>query len=177
MTMWLAYAWVAIGWSEARAGRYEGGLALIRQGLAELEATGTGVFRPFNLLLLAEAHIAAGAAADALATLDEALVWALSHQEVWLEPELRRRRGLLLLDLGGDAAEAEASLYQALELARSHKARSWELRAATSFARLWAERGKRQKALDLMAPIYSWFTEGFDTPDLKEAKALLEQLR
>jgi predicted ATPase len=86
MTMWLAYARVAIGWSEARAGSYEEGLALIRRGLAELEATGTGVFRPSNLLLLAEAHIAGGAAQEALTVLDEALVWALNHQEFWLEP-------------------------------------------------------------------------------------------
>jgi class 3 adenylate cyclase/predicted ATPase len=175
MTMWPGYARVAIGWSGARAGGYERGLALIRQGLAELEAAGTGVFRTFNLLLLTEVHIAGGATKEALATVDEALVWALRHQDLWLEPELRRRRGLLLLAAGGDT-EGESSIGTALELARSHEARSMELRAATSLARLWTERGDRQKARDLLAPVYGWFTEGFSTPDLKEAKALLDEL-
>jgi predicted ATPase len=73
-------------------------------------------------------------------------------------------------------AEAEASLGNALEIARSRNARSWELRASTSLARLWAEQGTRQKALELLAPVYGLFTEGFDTPDLKEAKTLLQQL-
>jgi predicted ATPase len=83
---------------------------------------------------------------------------------------------LLLIQLPPDAAEAEASLQRALEVARSQSAKSFELRAATSLARLWQRQGKRDEARDLLAPIYDWFTEGFGTPDLKDAKALLDEL-
>jgi predicted ATPase len=173
--MWLSFARISVGWGEARADEYASGLALIQRGLTDLEATGTSVDKPLNLLLLCEAHIAGGATLEALATLDEALVLTARHKELWLEPELHRIRGLLLLETGR-VVDAEASISTALELARRREARSWELRAATSLARLWAEQGEWQKAVDLLAPIYGWFTEGFGTPDLKEAKALLEQL-
>ena len=94
-----------------------------------------------------------------------------------MDPELLRLKGELLLaqDCGAEA-DAEIALYQAIDIARRQSARSWELRAAMSMARLWRDQGKRQQARDLLAPVYGWFTEGFDTLDLKEAKALLEQL-
>ena len=121
--------------------------------------------------------VALGSPDDALATLNDALAVGERHEETLLEPELRRQRGLVRLDFGGDAAAAEADLHQALTLARERETRSWELRLARDLARLWAERGERQQALDLLAPVYDWFTEGFDTPDLMEAKALLDELR
>ena len=98
--------------------------------------------------------------------------------ERWYEPELHRLQGELMLAAGGarDLVGAESCFRRAIELARSEAARSWELRAATSLARMWAEQGERRKARDLLAPVYAWFTEGFDTADLKDAKALLDQL-
>jgi len=177
MAMWRAYAHIAAGWRSARAGDAASGIAMIEKGLAELDATGTGYWRPFMLLLLAEAHLANGADADALAALDKALEVAGRHQELWLEPELYRRRAGLLLNGTTRVAEARANLETALTMARDRQARSWELRAACDLARLLAEQGKRGEAQDLVAGVYGWFTEGFDTPDLKGAKALLEKLR
>jgi predicted ATPase len=97
--------------------------------------------------------------------------------ERWFEAELYRLRGEVLRRLCDDQpADAEASLLQSWEIARAQQAKAWELRAATSLARLWRDRGKRAEARELLAPIYGWFTEGFETPDLKEAKALLDEL-
>ena len=98
--------------------------------------------------------------------------------ERWFEAELHRLRGEAAAGVAADApTEAEACFRQALAVAREQGAKLWELRAATSLARLWAEQGERAEAHDLLAPVYGWFTEGFDTADLKEAKALLEELR
>ncbi len=95
----------------------------------------------------------------------------------WHEAELHRLKGELLLQLSTDnTAEAEASFRQALDVAHRQQAKSLELRAATSLARLWQSQGKRQEAYDLLAPVYEWFTEGFDTADLQEAKALLDDV-
>src|SRR5262249_13228262 len=99
------------------------------------------------------------------------------HEERWWEAEIHRLRGVLLLrQPGTPQAEAEAWLQRALDVARRQEARSLELRAAMSLARLWQQQGKHAAARELLAPIYGWFTEGFDTPDLQEAKALLEEL-
>jgi predicted ATPase len=93
----------------------------------------------------------------------------------WWEPEVHRLRGTVALAMQA-SQEAEQNFHRALTLARAHQSRSLELRAATSLGRLWGEQGERQKARDLLAPIYDWFTEGFDTADLKDAKALLDEL-
>ena len=96
---------------------------------------------------------------------------------MYYEPELHRLEGELRLCLGqADEQQAEASFGWALEIARNQQAKSWELRAATSLARLWGEKSRRDQARDLLAPVYDWFTEGFDTADLKDAKALLDEL-
>ena len=98
-------------------------------------------------------------------------------KERWCEAEVNRIAGeIVLLSLEPDAAKAEAHFERALAIARGQKAKSWELRAATSMARLWRDQGRRDEARDLLAPIYNWFTEGFDTRDLKEAKVLLDEL-
>jgi predicted ATPase len=97
--------------------------------------------------------------------------------ERWFEAELHQRRGELLLSLAkGELSEAEACFHRSIAVARNQGARLWELRAATSLARLWSDQGKRAQAHDLLAPVYDWFTEGFDTADLKDAKALLDEL-
>ena len=109
--------------------------------------------------------------------LTEALALVDKTGERWYAPELHRLKGELLLQQSSDKqAEAETCFHHALDIARSQQAKSLELRAATSLARLWHQQGKRQEAHDLLAPVYGWFTEGFDTPDLQEAKELLEVL-
>lgn len=100
----------------------------------------------------------------------------LDEERLW-EPNMHRLKGELLLSLPGDhRAEAEACLHEAVQVACEHGAKTWELRAATSLARLWQSQNKRKDAYDLLAPVYNWFTEGFDTADLQESKALLEEL-
>jgi predicted ATPase len=109
--------------------------------------------------------------------LAEALTHVNTTGERWYEPELYRLKGALLLQQTSDnATVAETCFHHALEIARNQQARSLELRAATSLARLWQQHGKRQAAHDLLAPVYHWFTEGFDTADLKDARALLDAL-
>lgn len=176
MAMWQAYAHAALGWRGARAGEAATGVALIEKGLAELELTGTAYWRPFMLLLLAEAHLVDGAIDNALTVLEEALAASVRRQELLLEPELHRRRGDVLLKGTARVVEARACLETALDIARRRRTRSWELRAACDLARVLAEQGKRGEAHDLVASAYSQFTEGFDTADLKGAKALLDEL-
>ena len=109
--------------------------------------------------------------------LAEALTLVDTTENAGTKPELYRLKGELLLQQSSDnQAEAEACFHQALDIARNQQAKSLELRAATSLARLWQQQGKRQEAHDLLAPVYDWFTEGFDTADLKDAKALLDEL-
>jgi predicted ATPase len=129
---------------------------------------------PFFLTTLAEAYGMAQPE-EGLAVLAEAAELVETTQERWSEAELHRRRGALFQSISKFAA-AEASYYQALAVARRQSAKFWELRAATSLARLWRDRGKREEARELLAPVYGWFTEGFDTRDLKDAKALLDEL-
>jgi len=112
-----------------------------------------------------------------LAVLVEALTLAETTGERWCAPELYRLKGALLLQQSSDhQAEAETCFHHAISIAQSQQAKSWELRAATSLARLWQQQGKRAEAHALLAPVYGWFTEGFDTADLQEAKVLLEEL-
>jgi predicted ATPase len=129
------------------------------------------------LTLLADARRASGQLEEAMTLLREALDRSEATGERWFEAELHRIKGDVLLRAPEvDPAEAEACLRKAIEVAQRQGARLWELRAATSLARLWADQGKRAQAHDLLAPVYSWFTEGFDTADLKDAKALLDEL-
>jgi class 3 adenylate cyclase/predicted ATPase len=153
------------------------GLITIRDGAAASCATGADLFQPWYFVLLAAAHAHLGDPAAGLAALAEAETRMGQSGERWPEAEIHRLKGELMLSMEGADAGAEQFFRTALEVAREQQARSLELRAATSLARLWAERGERQKAHDLLAPVYDWFTEGFDTPDLKDAKALLDELR
>jgi predicted ATPase len=125
--------------------------------------------------LLAEAYEGIGQANEGLRGLTEALAVVDKTGERWWEAEMHRVEGLLQLALA-DEERAETCFRQAMDVARHQEAKSWELRAATSLARLWQQQGKRAAARDLLEPIYGWFTEGFDTADLQEARALLEEL-
>ncbi len=165
------------GWALAMQGQGEAGLAQLRQGLAAVLATGQELSRPLCLVLLAEAAGHAGQVEEGLRLLAEALTaFEASGRGDLLAEAYRLQGDLLLRQAVPDAAQAEACFQQALAIARRQQAKSWELRAAMSLSRLWQQQGKRAEARELLAPIYGWFTEGFDTADLQEAKALLEEL-
>jgi class 3 adenylate cyclase/predicted ATPase len=175
--LYLAACTVVRGWALADGGRLDDGIAEIRRGLANYRGTGAGLWSPYFLSLLAEAHGRAGQAAAGLSLVADALDRVEQTGARWIEAELHRLRGELLLALPEpDRREAEACFRQALAVAREQDARMWELRAATSLGQLWREQGKGAEARDVLAPIHGWFSEGLDTPDLQAAKALLDGL-
>jgi predicted ATPase len=168
------------GWVLAEKGSMSEGIGQMRQGLAGWQATGALSHRPYQLALLAEALAWAGEPQDGLTALDEALALCTASDERFLEAELHRLRGELLL-VGAKAGPfergaAEACFRQALHVARAQQAKSLELRAVVSLGRLYQQQGRQANAQSLLAETYCWFSEGFDTPDLKQAKALLELL-
>jgi predicted ATPase len=148
----------------------------MRQGLKAHRASGAELHRPYFLSLLAEANREVGQIEEGLALLNEALDTVSKTGERYWEAELHRCRGeLLLMQQEQKGEEAEECFRQALDIARHQRAKSLELRAAMSLSRLWQQQGKQGEAYQLLAGIYGWFTEGFDTRDLKEAKVLLEE--
>ena len=174
---WLAMATILRGWALFAAGEIERGIAEMAHGLTAFRATGAQLWLPYFLGLLAEGHGKAGEQEEGLRVLSEALDRVEPTGERWFEAELHRRKGEVLLCLPEqDRKAAEACFRQAITVAQGQQAKLWELRAATSLARLWRDQGRRVEAHDLLAPIYGWFTEGFDTADLREAKALLDGL-
>jgi predicted ATPase len=174
---WHATATLLHGWAVGAGGAVEDGLAEMRHGLAAKEATGARLKIPFYLGLMAGLHRRAGRGADALHLIQDALACVEATGERWFEAELHRLKGEALLALAPEcSAEAEACFCRAISVAQEQHAKLWELRAATSLARMLAARSEPEKAYDLLAPIYDWFTEGFDTPDLREARALLDEL-
>jgi class 3 adenylate cyclase/predicted ATPase len=168
------------GWALAARGHGEEGIALIREALTSGRSTGATRDRPYNLALLAEASAQVGQTTEGLETLAEALAILAESGVRWWEAELYRLWGELLLSaergVQNAGLTAEECFHQALNIARRQQAKSLELRAAMSLSRLWQHQGKRGAARDLLAPIYGWFTEGFDTADLRTAKALLDEL-
>ncbi|MGH8070650.1 MAG: AAA family ATPase [Candidatus Entotheonellia bacterium] len=176
-TQRLATGTILWGWALTAQGQGEEGIAHMRQGLTAFRATGAELALPYYLALLGEAYGALGQAGEGLKVLAEALATTHKTGEQFCEAELHRLKGKLLL--AGSAehhAAAEACFQQALDVARRQRAKAWELRAAMSLSRLWQQQGRRAAARELLAPIYGWFTEGFDTADLQEAKALLAAL-
>jgi predicted ATPase len=152
------------------------GISLVRSGSAAYRATGSETWWPYAFSLLAGACEIAGQVEEAATLLDEAQQSVERTGERWFAAELNRHKGRLLLRQGH--VEAAEQLYRkALSIAEEQGAKLWELRAASSLARLRRDQGRPAEARDLLAPVYGWFTEGFDTPDLKEAKALLKSLR
>ena len=174
------------GWALSEQRQAEEGVTQMRQGLDGSRATGMEVQRPYYLALLAEGCEKAGQPEEKSALVTEALALVKQTGECLYEAELHRLRGEVLLTpenqkpkVKGQKSEvedAEECFHKAIEVARQQSAKSLELRAATSLAQLWQQQGKTAEARDLLTPIYDWFTEGFDTADLKEAKALLDQL-
>ena len=195
--LWLTQATMLQGWALAEQGQGEEGIAQMRRGLTAESAAGSVMFRPVFLALLAEVHGQVGQAEEGLSVLAEALAEVDRTEGRLYEAEVYRLRGELMLqqsrvNLGqvpdksevpntqpptpNPQSEAEACFHKALDVARHQEAKSLELRTATSLARLWQRQGKTTEARDLLAPVYEWFTEGFDTADLRDAKALLEEL-
>jgi len=171
---WVAVATFWRGWGLVMQGQAAAGLTQMHQGMAGVAATGMMLGRPRFLVHLAEALGHTGQVEEGLRLLAEALAEFQASGQGFLLAEAYRLQGeLLLCQTVPDAARAEACFRQALTIARRQQAKSWELRAAMSLSRLWQQQGKRADAYELLAPIYGWFTEGFDTADLKEAKALL----
>ena len=174
--------WVGIGtfwrgWALVMQGQGAAGLAQMHQGMADVMATGSTLARPFCLVPLAEALGHTGQVELGLRLLAEALAELEASGQGYLLAEAYRLQGVLLQQQGVlETAQAETCLQQALTIARRQQAKSWELRAAASLSRLWQQQGKRAEAYDLLAPIYHWFTEGFDTADLQRARALLAEL-
>jgi len=164
------------GWALATQTDGAEGLPQIEEGLAAYQAAGMRIYQPYFLGLLAETYGNLRQADTGLQLLTKALDCVSRTGECFWESELYRTKGEVLLRSRGRSAEAEESFRQALDLARHREAKSLELRAAMSLARLWQQQGKRAEAYDIVAPLYGWFTEGFDTADLQEAKALLEAL-
>jgi predicted ATPase len=174
---WAAMGTSLRGWALALQGQDEEGIPQVRQGIATCRVIGAAVVVPFLYTLLAEVCAHLGYTADSLQALDEARTLMEQHEERWWEAEIYRLRGVVLLrQTMPQPEEAETWLQRALAVARRQQAKSLELRAAMSLVRLWQQQGKRTEAYALLAPISSWFTEGFDTADLQEAKALLEDL-
>jgi predicted ATPase len=174
-SLWLARAVAARGRVLVGLGRVQQGLAVLKQGLAALGDTGTVLGNPGLLVSFAEAHGMLGQPIDGLHCLDEARQIIKATEERLDQAEWHRLRGELLLQTG-DHAGAEASLRDAVALAAHQSAKLYELRAATGLARLWRDHGKQGEARALLAPIYGWFTEGFEMRDLQDARALLAEL-
>jgi predicted ATPase len=148
------------------------------QALLAFHATGATLLTPFYLISSARAYAELGRFDDAWGSIDDAMQAMDAAKERWCEAELHRTAGEIALMLPQpDAARAEQCFERALTVARAQEAKAWELRAVMSMARLWRDQGNAQQALDLLGPVYGWFTEGFDTLDLKDAKALLDILR
>jgi predicted ATPase len=156
-----------LGSAMAATGRDREGLQQIRKGLSSHSTTGAGVLRPGFLALLATAHGTCGEPEAGLAAVAEAESRVRQSGERWAEAEIHRLKGELTWSVGASGTEPERSFLRSIEVAKQQQARSSELRATTSLARLWAQHGERQKAHHLLAPIYGWFTEGFERPTLR----------
>jgi predicted ATPase len=178
-SLFQAFGTVLQGWALAEGGEIEAGIAVMQQGLAAWQAMGLATVLSESLCLLAGAHGKAGQTGEGLRLLADALRVMEKTGERKFEAELYRLKGELLLsqaEADGCYDEAERCFERALDVARRQRAKSWELRAATSLSRLWQSQGKREQARKLLGETYAWFTEGFDTADLIEAKALLDTL-
>jgi predicted ATPase len=165
------------GWVMTAQGEEAEGIAQMRMGLVAYQTIGGGLHRPYFSSLLAEAYGKLGQLEEGLRVLVEASSTIDNTGECYWEAELHRCKGeLLLMPQGQKVGEAEACFRKALDIAHRQQAKSLELRAAMSLSRLWQQQGKQEEAHQLLADIYGWFTEGFDTADLQEAKLLLEEL-
>ena len=174
---WKALGMMNKGWLLNTTRNAADAAEMITAGIGLWRATGATLFTPGHLSNLAKAYAELGQFEEAWRCIGEAMSAAETTKEKWCEAEIHRTAGeITLISPVPDASKAEVYFERAIAIAREQQAKSWELRTAMSMARLWRDQGKRQRAHDLLAPIYGWFTEGFDTLDLKEAKALLAEL-
>ncbi len=177
LPFYAAHALVLGGWALVKAGQPGEGLRRLCAGIDAARAMGARLLTLYSLPVLAEACLAAGRVEEGLSAAREALAKAEEIEFRFYEAELDRLEGeLVLASAEPDEGGAEASFRKAITLARGQDAKSWELRAATSLARLWARQERREEARGVLGPVYGWFTEGLDTADLKKAKALLDEL-
>jgi predicted ATPase len=168
---------VVRGWLFALTGNAENAVQAITSGIASLRSTGATLYEPRHLWHLAIAYAELDRPDDARRSIEDAIGKVQRSNEKWCEAEVHRIAGEIeLKSQDTNPEKAEAYFNRALAVSRAQQSKSWELRAAMSMARLWRDQGKRDEARDLLAPVYGWFTEGFDTLDLKEARALLEEL-
>jgi class 3 adenylate cyclase/predicted ATPase len=175
--LWKAWGMLIRGWVLALTGKAVQALEIMTEGICAWRSTGATVYMPLFLSPLAMCYAQLGRFDDAWRHIGEAMTTVETTKETWCEAEINRIAGeIAFMSRDRAAAKAEAYFRRALAIARQQKAKSWELRAAMSMARLWRDQGKRQAAGNLLAPIYDWFTKGFDTLDLKQAKALLNEL-
>jgi predicted ATPase len=175
--LWKAFGALNQGCALAMTGKASDAVQIITSGIAVWRSTGATVWVPLFQSHLASAYAELGQLDDALRCIGEAMTTVETTRERWYEADVHRIAGeIALKSPKADAAKAETYFERALAVSRAQQAKSWELRAAMSLARLWRDQGKRDEAHDLLAPIYGWFTEGFDTLDLKEARALLDEL-
>ena len=173
----LGFGTVNHGWAQAAQDQGEDGIAEIDQGIATFRATGARTWIPYFLGLQAETYTRGIRIDDGLASVAEAIALADKTEQHCWQAELNRIKGELLLAKSSDNhAEAESCFSQALDIARNQQAKSWELRGAMSLGRLWQQQSKQAEAHKLLAGVYRWFNEGFDTADLNDAKALLDEL-
>jgi predicted ATPase len=176
-SLWRAGGMLVRGWVLALTGKVSDSIHTLTSGIAAWRSTGSTAFVPLFLSHLASANAELARFDDAWRCIDEATTAIETTKERWFEAEINRNAGeIALKSPEQDAAKAKGYFERALAVARHQQTKSWELRAAMSMARLWRDQGKRDEARDLLAPVYGWFTEGFDTRDLKEAKALLDEL-
>ena len=173
---YLAWGSLLQGWALQEKKDGERSMTQMREALAAIRATGAELRSPYYLALLAQTSQRVDRADEALALVNEALTRSDQTGEAWNSAELHRLKGELMLDQPRRAEQAEECMCHALDIARAQGARTLELRASVSLGRLWQKQGKRAQARELVAQIHSWFTEGFDTADWQEAKALLDTL-
>jgi predicted ATPase len=174
---WKSFGMMRQGSVLALTGRASDATEMLISGMTAYRTRGATLWMPFYLAHLAHAHAELGQFEEAWRCIGEAMTAAETTKETWCVADIHRTAGeIALMSPEPDAAKAEAHFERTITIARGQMAKSWELRAAMSLTRLWRDQGKRQQARDLLAPIYGWFTEGFDTLDLKEAKGLLYEL-
>jgi serine/threonine protein kinase/predicted ATPase len=176
LAVWVAWGKILLGWTMAQEGQLTDGVNEMRRGLDACQSINHQILRPYFLCLLADTYRTAGRNEEGLSTLDEMQALVEKNEERFWEAELYRVRGELLLTERAALSEAEQCFHRAIDVAQSQKAKSLELRAAVSLARLWRSLNKRVEAHAKLADVYSWFTEGFDTLDLTEARILLDDL-
>jgi predicted ATPase len=176
LALWAAWGHIHLGWALTQYGT-SSGTGEIETGLQEADQIGAGRLKPLHLMIAADAYARTGQHRESQSRVDLAFSFLEQGYHPYLAADMHRMRADLLLRARTGLGEAaEVDLRRALEIARTQESPSLQLRAARDLARLLAERGERRQAADLLAPIYSWFTEGFDLPDLKEAKVLLDEL-